>query len=110
MFGLRQLIPDDQVTYLPHLIAFRLSARKWLKVQNFDDVFPAENVVVTTHSFAEPKTEEERAKWLEWNVLIRTAGQNLREQLGLPTHVQTIACLSPPNVPSSPARTARAEV
>jgi hypothetical protein len=79
MFGLRQLIPDDQIAYLPHLITFRLSARKWLKVQDFEDVFPGENVVVTTHSFAEPKAEEERAKRIERNVLIRASSQNLFE-------------------------------
>jgi hypothetical protein len=91
IFRLREFIPDDHAPYLPHLIALRLSARKRLKVKDFDDTLPTEDVMVASNSLAKPKAQQQASKGLKWNVVIGTAGEDLLEKLVMPDHIPTIA-------------------
>jgi hypothetical protein len=53
---LPESIPDDHAPYLPHLITLSLPARERLKIDDFDDTIPTEDVMVAPNSLAKPES------------------------------------------------------
>jgi hypothetical protein len=90
MFEFREFIPDDHVPYLTHLIALSFSTRQRLEVENLDDAFSREDVMIASHAFAKPECEQKVLQSRESDVVVGVTGKDLIEKLVVPRHSRTI--------------------
>jgi hypothetical protein len=81
-----EFIPDDHVPYLPDLVTLRSSAGKRLKVEDFDDTFPREDVMAAPNAFAKTEREQKVSQRCESNVVVGVTSKDLIEKLVVPGH------------------------
>ncbi len=87
----RQLIPDDDVAHLLDLVGFRFRTLR-LKVQDFSDAHPGEDVMAALRPDPEPECLQKVTQIAKADIRVGCPSEHLGQDARMSTHVQRLAC------------------